>query len=183
LRTDDKDIVNVVRKNVESRNKVIEELYTDKDLKSSIATFIIKNGGNRNQINDVFTYAILTFIKQCYRPLFSLDKNVNAYIFSIAKYHWFKIVKEQKLIVSEEKRPELSDGMNAEKLILKKEKNLLLKMAMKKLDQKCRDVLTMWANNLKMREIALQMSYKSEGMARKKKHECVKKLRTLITDI
>jgi len=180
LNTEDKDIVNAVRKDISSRNSVIEMLYRDEQLKSTIRAFIFKNGGDDNNVNDIFTYSILTFIKQCYRPLFTLNKDANAYLFSIAKYEWIRLTKKQRQLVSDHERPELVDDINAETLILDKEKKSSLKKAMHALDKKCRDVLTMWSNNLRMREIALKMNYKSEGMARKKKHECMNKLRTIL---
>jgi len=176
----DKDIVNAVRKDIDSRNKVIEKLYGDQNLRSSINAFILKNGGDETQIEDIFTFSIMTFIKQCYRPQFTLKNDVNAYLYTVAKYEWLRISKKQRTLVSEDNRPELADEENAEHLLIDKERQSTLKNAMKDLDPKCREVLTMWSNKMKMREIAINMSYKSEGMARKKKHECLKKLRQLI---
>jgi len=177
----DKDIVNAVRKDTDTRNKVVEQLYTDHNLKNSISAFILKNGGNESQVDDIFIYSILTFVKQCYRPQFTLNKDVNAYLYTIAKYEWYRQSKKQRIIVSEDNRPELADDENAEFLLIDREKNSALQKSMEALDPKCREVLTMWANSMRMREIALKMSYKSEGMARKKKHECLKKLRQIIT--
>ena len=174
------DIINAVRKDINSRNKVIEKLYGDLSLKNAIGSFILKNGGNEDKVEDVFVFAIMTFIKQCYRPLFTLNKDVNAYLYSIAKYEWMRLSKKQRTMVSEDQRPELVDEITAEHLLIDRERHASLSIALNDLDPKCRDVLTMWANNLKMREIALKMAYKSEGMARKKKHECLNKLRVLI---
>jgi len=180
LNKEGNDIVNAVIKDIESRNEVIEKLYSDESLRNSIGSYIMKNGGDSSKVDDVFVYAIMTFINQCYRPHFTLNKDVNAYLYSIAKYEWMRLSKKQRIHLSEDQRPELADEFSVEQLMMDREKQSLLKESMKALDPKCRDVLTMWANSLKMREIALKMSYKSEGMARKKKHECLNKLRKLI---
>ncbi len=166
-----------------SRDSIIEMLYKDEDLKSKIISHVRRYGGDESDGIDAFTFGIMTFIKQCYRPLFELKKDVNAYIFSIAKYEWLRIKKSKKITVSDDERQELSDGYNIEDVLIDKERHQSLAIALKQLDEKCRKVLTMWANNLKMREIAINMAYKSDGMARKKKHECIGKLKSIIKGI
>lgn len=180
MELDSKDLVALVRKDLESRNKVIEEVYNDSELRSSIKNYLFKNGGRDLDVEDIFVFAIITFIKQCQRSGFELKKGIKAYLFSIAKYEWIRINKKKMKLVPEENLPELGDSVNIEHLIIEKEKGLNLRQAIEKLDSKCRDILLLWANNIRMREIAVRMSYKSEGMARKKKYECVKKLRMLI---
>jgi len=115
--------------------------------------------------------------------MFELKKPVEGYVFSIIKYEWMRLKKTQLTVVGEESRPELASENNILDSMIGSERMAALKVAMKKLDEKCRAVLTQWASNMKMREIALNMSYKSEGMARKKKHECLGKLRALTINI
>lgn len=166
-----------------SRDNVIEYLYKNESLRSTVITHVRRYGGEESDGEDAFTFGIMTFIKQCYRPQFELKKDVKAYIFSIAKYEWLRIQKSKKKTVSDEESQELSDGYNIEEVLIDKERHQLLTLALKKLDDKCREVLTMWANNLRMREIALKMAYKSDGMARKKKHECIGKLKLITKGI
>lgn len=177
------EIIEAVRESIDERNKVIKLLYEDEVLRDSIVSYIKSKGGTEQDGNDARTFGIVTFIQQCYRPHFTLSKDVNSYIFSIAKYEFFRAAKKQNKFVSEDKRPELSDDINVETEIIQQERYHALKKAMNALDEKCREVLSMWANNYKMREIALKMIYKSEGMARKKKHECMKKIRQLMKNI
>ncbi len=176
---DNEKLVNDVRKDIHSRNQIIENIYNNEKLKSSIVSFITKNGGESHSANDVFVFAILTFIKQCFRHQFELRKDINAYIFSVAKYEWMRLSKNNVQIVDEEHRKELSNDINIEQILIDKEKKEKLSIALSQLDQKCKDVLTLWSTSHKMREIAIRMEYKSDGMARKKKHECIKKLRNL----
>ena len=100
----------------------------------------------------------MEFIKQCYRPLFALNKHVNAYLYSIAKYEWIRVSKNQRQFVNEETVAELTDNFNAELSMINRERSAELKTAMNALDSKCREVLTLWANSLRMREIALKMN-------------------------
>ena len=180
LKFDNKEIVAQVRKDIASRNRVIEALYRDEELKDSIIAFAVKNGSSEKDGVDIFTYAIMSFVKQCYRPKFELSKDINAYLYTIAKYEWMRINKKKMKTIPEDERYDITDGYNIETSLIDRERIAELKKSLSRLDEKCRKVITLWANNLKMREIALQMVYKSEGMARKKKHECMKKLRMLM---
>lgn len=176
-------IVEKVRFDLESRNAVIKELYHSQKLRSKVSSYLFSNGGAKNDVDDLMTFGIMNFIKQCYRPLFELEKPEEAYIFTIIKYEWMRRNKTKMVLVDEDKRPELTTGENVEETIIGEERMAALRKALKTIDEKCRKVLTMWASNMKMREIALQMNYKSEGMARKKKHECLGKLKLITKDI
>lgn len=176
-------IVEKVRSDLESRNAVIKDLYTSKTLKASINSFILKNSGTKDDVEDLLTHGVMAFVKQCYRPLFELKNPPEGYIFTIVKYEWMRRRKGRMVVVDEEKRPELTTGITIEQEIIGGERIEALRAALRKLDEKCRKVLTLWSSNLKMREIALQMNYKSDGMARKKKHECLGKLKLIIKDI
>lgn len=176
-------LIKKVRKDLDSRNAVIKDLYFNDKLRKSVTSYVFKNGGSKTDVDDLMTYGIMSFIKQCYRPLFELKNPVEAYIFSIIKYEWMKRNKSKMKLVDEDHRPELSENDTVIDSLINDEKMDALRIAMTKLDDKCRKVLTMWASNLKMREIAQQMNYKSDGMARKKKHECLGKLKQLTKDI
>ena len=183
MSTESNNIIDKVRRDIEGRNEVIKLLYTDRDLAKAVRNYIMSNGGNDQDANDMFTFGIMAFIKQCYKPLFDLTRTVEAYIFSIVKYEWMRQHKRKMQVVSEEKIPEGLIIHSFEDEIFERERKEALSKALEHLDDKCEKVLTLWASSLKMREIAIRMEYKSEGMARKKKHECLAKLKLLIKDI
>lgn len=177
------DIVDRVRSAISERDIVIEELYTNSNLCNSVYSYVLKNGGDEQEANDVFTFGIMTFIKQCYRPLFELSSSVEAYVFSISKYEWIRLSKRKMKVIQHEPNIHGEIEVSIENEIINRERFSMLKKVLEDLDEKCRKVLTLWSTNLKMREIAIHMDYKSEGMARKKKHECLTKLKSLIKDI
>jgi len=45
---------------------------------------------------------------------------------------------------------------------------------------RCKEVLMLWAAGHSMKEVAKELQYKSDGMARKKKSECMKELLTYL---
>ncbi|NNL91553.1 MAG: sigma-70 family RNA polymerase sigma factor [Saprospiraceae bacterium] len=183
MNTETNTIIEDVRRDIPSRNEVIKAIYSNENLTVAISSYVLKHGGVVEEANDLFTFAIMTFIKQCYRPEFILSKSLESYIFSVAKYEWMRLRKVKNRVKLEEDIEIEEQEPSIEHLMIDRERKKELKRAMSHLDEKCIQILTMWSSSIKMREIAYQMLYKSEGMARKKKHECLKKLKSLIKDI
>lgn len=176
--------VEQVRKNLDSRNNVIRQLFNDPKIQNSIYAFILKNGGTREDAHDMLTHAIISFVKQCYSPVFELKYSINTYLYSIARYAWINKNKKTSLEEYTDIEYEYIDYEESiEEKIIGEDRMMMLRKALTHLDEKCREVLMMWANKIKMREIAIKMNYASEGMARKKKHQCLQKLKSLIGDI
>lgn len=60
------------------------------------------------------------------------------------------------------------------------EENEKLEAAFMKLGERCQQILLLWVNRFSMEEIAQQMHLPNEGMARKIKFQCFKKLKAFI---
>jgi len=183
LNTETYSIIEDVRNDIDSRNQVIAMIYSDEKLLGSVSSFVLKNGGQSTDIHDIFLFGIMAFIKQCYRPEFSLSTNINSYVFSVIRYEWIRRKRQESKMIFEDRDYLDESNVSIEHLLIDKERRVELNIALNKLDDKCKSVLKKWASNIRMREIALALDYKSEGMARKKKHECLNKLRSLIKDI
>lgn len=180
----DNNYIDRIRKGIPSRNEVITELYSNEKIKGSIYAFVLKNGGSQSDAQDIFTHSIVAFVKQCNSPVFKLKNTLSTYMFSIARYEWIRQCKNSKRIIYSDEEISISGyEPSIEEKIIGQARTEALKKALTYLDDKCKKVLTMWASQVKMREIAITMNYSSEGMARKKKHNCLNKLRVLIKDI
>ena len=57
-----------------------------------------------------------------------------------------------------------------------KDEMTLLHSLLETLGKNCKEVLLLWGNGYKMRDIADIIGYKSEEMAKKKKYQCFKTL-------
>lgn len=178
-------IVEKVRKDITSRNEVIKDIYSDKKIKDSIYSFILKNGGDLDDAHDIFTQSIVSFVQQCYSPVFELRHQLGTYLYSIARYAWIAHCKKENKYKSVEFENErISDYTpSIESKIIGDERIKILKKGVTLLDEKCKEVMQLWATQLKMREIAVRMGYASEQVARKKKHQCLNKLKSILKDI
>lgn len=184
MEIDSSSLVERVRKDIDSRNQVIVELYKNDKIRRSIFSFVFKNGGNEESANDLLTHAIISFTQQCFSPVFELRHSINTYLYTIARYKWINDHKaSSKINLIEESQIPHTYVPSIEDEIIGKERSTLLRKALTQLDEKCRKVMQMWASQLKMREIAIRMSYSSEQMARKKKHQCLQRLKEIVKDI
>jgi len=175
-------LIELVRKGKKGRDKVISLLFKDVDIRRSLR-FIVKNHHNY-LIDEILTDAIIAFTTQCYKPNFSIHASTRNYIITIARNMYYKTIQNE----SKSAQTPIDDALymmdpqgNILHSIISTEAQAKVRMALENLDGKCRNVLLRWAGNQRMRDIAISMDYKSEGMARKKKFQCLQRLKSLLT--
>ena len=171
-----------VQESIDGRNEVIKKLYTDSDLKSAVIGTLISKGCDKDKAEDHFTDAVVSFIKGCYRPGFSVTNSLTNYMIGIAKNIWLREVTKSNKQWTTKDIQSVSEELPHENLIIEKERGQLLNELLARLDATCQKVLTLWTLNKRMKEIAGIMNYRSEGMARKKKHSCLQKLYVIVND-
>ena len=171
-----------VRTSIVGRNEVIKTLYADTSLRKAVIGTLVKSGCSESDAKDYFTDSIVSFVKTCYRPDFMISSSLTNYLIGTAKNIWLKAVtKSKRERTTIDNTSELSVPPIEDELIVQ-ERRVLLKLLLDQLDETCRKVLTLWSINNKMKEIANKMTYKSEGMARKKKHQCLRKLYKIVEE-
>lgn len=176
------DIVKRVRSGKEGRDAVIKMLYLNEKLRTLANQYIGRNNGSKEDADDLITEGVISFITQCYRKEFTLSTDPINYILAIIRNEW-KRSKKKELPTVELDHMDRSEEVNykhPEYLMIGAELRSNFRSLIKRLDLKCFKVLELWSRDVRMRQIALTMNYKSEGMARKKKHECIQKLATLV---
>lgn len=142
---------------------------------------MVNMGTSEDKAKDLLTDAIVNFVKACYKPGFAIKSSLTNYLITIAKNIYLKEVTKKKIEVFTNDVPAHSGVDDSVEIhLIEDEKKSLLKQLLDQLDDTCRQVLMLWAANKRMKEIAQKMSYKSEGMARKKKHQCLQKLYAVV---
>ncbi len=170
-----------MQSSIESRNQVIKELNIDYDLRRLFLGTLIKKGCSETNAKDLYIDAILNFVKMCYKPDFAVS-NVPNYIVGIGRNLFFKTVTKKKQTTQLEEDISMADEGTPEIALIRQERKDALRQLLSKLDDTCREVLLLWSQKVKMRGIAQQMKYKSEGMARKKKHQCLQRLYKIVAE-
>lgn len=174
------DYIKRVRSSVAQRDAVITELYQNTDLKNAIIGTLIKMGCTQGKASDYFTDSIVAFIKSCYKSNFSISSNLQNYMIGTAKHIWYKELARDKKFIGHIENLEISTDETIEDSLIARDRKEALDVLVRQLDDTCKKVLVLWSLNKKMKEIANELHYKSDGMARKKKHLCLQKLYNLV---
>lgn len=176
------NIVDDVRSDLARRNVAIANIYNDRRINQIVKGTLVKMGCDKNYCEDYFSEAVVNFIKACYRPDFEFKTSLANYLTGIAKNIWLKEVtnKKNQSTIGQRRLNHEETVESPEIVLIKGEKLKILRTLLDELDEPCRKVLTLWSFNKRMKEIAESMNYKSEGMARKKKHQCLRRLYEIV---
>ncbi|MEP7196235.1 MAG: sigma-70 family RNA polymerase sigma factor [Saprospiraceae bacterium] len=149
-------------------------------LRSSVQQYIMKSGGQSDDAEQIYSELIIQCVKTMFsRKEFDQDGPLDAYLMGIAKYLWLAELKRKKSAghideIQDSSMPDIQ--ASTEQIFLNSERRDLLNDLLMKLRGNCQEVLMHWANGYNMEEIAQKLNYQSEGMARKKKSQCLKEL-------
>jgi DNA-directed RNA polymerase specialized sigma24 family protein len=167
------DIIQL-RGSVAYREKICKKIYQDTNLKNQIFKMVLDNNGSPEEAEDIFQESIATFFKKAvFDREFTLKESAQGYIYGTAR-NLFYGSKRKELKLSELKESAMKDQHDDQAFSY--DHIEITKKILTFTTTTCRQVLMYWAANCSMREIATLMKYKSEVMARKKKHECIQKL-------
>lgn len=109
----------------------------------------------------------------------ALKSNISTYLYGIGKNLVKELFREQKNKVQLDEVPEIETASD-DLFRLEEEAHQrgLVKKIMDKLGEPCKSILLMYYfKNFSMESIALSLGYKNEGVAKKKKCLCLKKIR------
>ncbi|NOT37546.1 MAG: sigma-70 family RNA polymerase sigma factor [Saprospiraceae bacterium] len=175
-----------VRNSEKSRSSLVTDLFNDRNLRALVSNMIVNNKGFSEDVDLIYNEMIIQFIKTLIsKNELQQDGPVDPYLLSIAKYLWFAELKKRHKYsdLSQEHETSIPDvSPTLEKLFVTKENYGLLHTILDRLRSRCKEVLLYWANGFSMEDIAIKLSYQSEGMARKKKSQCFKELLTFLSD-
>lgn len=172
------EAVNKINNSSSERDKVVTIIFQDDRLKALIKNYVTKHGGSEADAEWVFDEMIVQFLKTVFGKNGAVyTGELNAYLTGIGHNIWYHELKKLGRY-SELKEQHLADKIEPgpEPIFLNNEKYKLLEVVLTKLRANCRAVLMHWANGFSMQEIAEKLNYQSEGMARKKKSQCMAEL-------
>jgi len=179
----DEDIVKAILLGGKEREMALEKLYTDGDCKRKVIKYVQSNHGNNADGKDLFHDGIIVADRNIRNMKFRGDSSLHYYIYSICKYLWLNRIKKNKRVLYPGKDLKEEIGKrNPETIYMDNELKENLSEALDLLGDRCKKILELWKLNYSMKEIAEKLDIKSEGMARKLKHQCYQKLLKLVEE-
>lgn len=175
----------MIRGTESTRNEAIRSLVRDSVLRQKIKAYIVNNSGDMVDAETIFHDAIVTFVKTVFtKQDFELSVHLHGYLLGVVRNLWMNTLRKKKRNVTvplehASGKEEQEDNMG---LLLKGERGAILQLVLNEMKKKCKDVLMLWASGYKMKEISEKLGYKSEGVVRKKKSECMKEIYTYLRE-
>lgn len=170
-------IISSIKKGGLELEQSMRYLYLTHPCRQQVFSFVQKRRGSREDAEDIFQDGVRFLILQIRNDKYKFEGELGAYLFGICKNLWFKrfrrIAREEGLPDTYQEKladetPELS--------LMDKERKEQIEELLSGLGEACKKVLELWQLSYSMKEIAAAMGYKTDGVARKKKRLCMKKL-------
>lgn len=177
----DDQLINLLGSDLpQERNKAITVLFNDQKFRSQVMAYLMRKGTQKDDAIDLFKDALISLSLSIKKGNYKGNNDLRSYLFGICKYLWLNKVRKKNIIDYKEELPDEDFSDNAvTKLYADDNKQLIAKL-MDELKKPCRQILMLWSYGYKFVEIAEKVGYGSEGMARKKKHQCWQSFLTLI---
>ena len=148
----------------------------------AVLSFIMARNGSREEAKDIFQDAVLSLLMSIQEGKFEGKSSLSTYLHAISKNLWYR--RFRRSITADEYKASLNKDEielgDPEYLMVDQDTEAQLQGLMDSLKDKCKEVLTMWAQKYSMKEIAAALGYSNEQVVRNKKNHCLKELKELV---
>lgn len=139
----------------------------------TIYNFIKDNNGSREDAKDIFQEGLMVIYKMTKKRKVELTSSFLTFLHSICRRLWWsKLRKRKHLVKSESIPPNIREENCVEQKYIDHERYEFYKEKMNTLPAKQRQVLELYMEGKKMKEIAAIVGLKSEAYAKKYKYKC-----------
>lgn len=177
--TDD-EIVQAIRSGGISREKALYYLYFSENWKGMAEDFVVKNGGSKEDGEDLAQTAMTIFDRNVREGKYRGDSSVKTYFLSIAKFQWYKTLRNRKP-TDELKLEHLEEaGGDVEDALIGAELRSFLEKALENIGARCKQILLLRQLEYSHEEIAAQTGISGAEMAKKEAYRCRMRIRQFL---
>ncbi len=146
-----------------------------------VRSYIMMKNGSKDDAWDVFQDAMMVLFKKCQTSEFKLTSSVCTFLRGVSHNIWLKKrTKKNNSTVTISEDQELIDEYDLQKTLVQVEREQLFRSKLAELGDRCQKILRLFFDKIKMVEIANQLGYASDNVAKKAAFNCRKKLTTLV---
>lgn len=158
--------------------------YIYQELFPMILYLVTKNNGNEEDAEDVFQDSLIIVFKKIRANELDLTCSFRTYLYSISRNLWLQKLSKQKQFSREFSDIEgyitMSDYALSEKNQDEIEKFRLYQQHFLMLSPDCQKVLLMFMEKVSLKDIAVEMGFKTEKYAKTRKYLCKEELKKRI---
>ena len=161
---------------------IIKHIY--QELFPTIKYLIVKNSGNEEDAEDIFQDSLIIIFKKIRDNQLELSSSFRTYLYSVSRNLWLQKLSKRKQFSREfsdiESFVQLPDKVMEDIYDDEVEKYRLYQHHFLTLNDDCQKVLLLFMKKLSLREIAVEMGYKTEKYAKTRKYLCKEELKKRI---
>ncbi len=161
-------------------------IYLHRQVYRTVVSFVKKYKGSDADCEDLFQDGLVALYRLAKDGKLKKDAtNVEAYLYTICRNLWYKQLQKRKETVEVD---ENANSVPIEELalysLMEEEKKAAIDQLLSRIGDSCKRLLVYYFyDRLRLKQIAELMDYASEQVAKNKKSECMKKLRTLASEL
>lgn len=165
-------------------NEVLSALY--KKYYTIVLKFIVNNSGTEEAAQDIYQETVIVLYENAQKPAFSLNCQLQTYIYSVAKRLWLKQLKKngKTFLFKEEEENEVVDVSSDLSEHQTKEQEIeKMNHSLEELGEPCATLIKdFYVHKLGMDEIADKFGYTNADNAKNQKYKCLQRLKKYFFD-
>lgn len=158
--------------------------YIYQELFPMILFLVTKNNGSEEDAEDVFQDSLIIVFKKIKANEFDLSCSFRTYLYSVSRNLWLQKLSKRKQFSREFSDVEtyitMTDYALSEKNQDELEKFRLYQQHFLTLNDDCQKVLLLFMKKVSLKDIAIEMGYKTEKYAKTRKYLCKEELKKRI---
>jgi RNA polymerase sigma factor (sigma-70 family) len=148
-----------------------------------VKKLVLKNNGRAEDAEDIYQEALIILVKKVQGD-FTLSCSLNTYLYSVCRFLWSERLKKRSkhIEVEFEKADTSLTGTEIELFQTQESEDKLAENAFRQLGEKCRQLLLLfYFKKQSMKDIAQQLQFSSEKVAKNQKYRCLEKAKENLT--
>ena len=170
----DDEMVALIKKGDPERNQALRHLFERLDWKGAVIGFILNKGGDPNDAKEIAVLA-LQLLDHNIRHNQYKGGGLKTYFMSIAKFQWYKMLRNRKPFDEIDTDMDVQEETNIENYILNDDWMKYIEMATGVLGKDCKAVFRMKGMGFSNEVVAERLGLANANMAKKKHYRCRKK--------
>lgn len=160
-------------------SNVLSALY--KKYYNLVLKFVVNNSGSEEAARDIYQEAVIVLYENVQKPEFSLNCQLQTYIYSVARRLWLKELRRngKNTLFKETEEEELADVSTETDAYTEREKEFeQLNKSLANLGEPCGSLITdFYVKKMSMEDIAEKYGYTNADTAKNQKYKCLQRLK------
>lgn len=146
----------------------------------TVASYIKKNLGNKEDAEDIFQEAIIVLVQKVRSPDFVLTSSLKTYLYAISKNIWLKRLRDRKIKIEDSELDLTTYETESFEIEHEKSKEEKVHNWLLKITKNCQNILkALFFYEEPMDSLIVKMGWKNKHTASNQKHKCIQQIKNV----